>query len=332
MENKKITIDDIARELGISKTTVSRAISGKGRIGKETTQRVLSYIEEKNYKPSAIAKGLAQSRTFNIAFAMPGESKFVDLPFFQKCMWGITTTAADNDYDVVLCIVGESDITGLKRLTENHKVDGVILGRTYENAAAEIYLRSEGMPYLTIGTSALGSSIQIDNDHVKACRELTGRLLGSGLKKLAVIGGRTEHIVNRSRLEGFRQAYSELGITPCEDMIIMGSSDPEKVVPALERLLEMKPDCIICTDDSVCTTVLNRLSVLRLRIPQDIRVASFYNSSTLDNYKPSVTSLEFDASEAGSLAVKVLLDVINGREVDHRTLLGYRIIERGSTE
>ena len=115
-------------------------------------------------------------------------------------------------------------------------------------------------------------------------------------------------------------------------MIIMGSSDPEKVVPALERLLEMKPDCIICTDDSVCTTVLNRLSVLRIRIPQDIRVASFYNSSTLDNYKPSVTSLEFDASEAGSLAVKVLLDVINGREVDHRTLLGYRIIERGSTE
>ncbi|MBO4560078.1 MAG: LacI family DNA-binding transcriptional regulator, partial [Lachnospiraceae bacterium] len=57
MENRKLTIDDIARDLGISKTTVSRAISGKGRIGRETTARVLAYIEEKNYKPSAIAKG-----------------------------------------------------------------------------------------------------------------------------------------------------------------------------------------------------------------------------------------------------------------------------------
>ncbi len=331
MENRKITIDDIARDLGISKTTVSRAISGKGRIGRETTARVLAYIEEKNYKPSAIAKGLAQSRTFNIAFAMPGESKFVDLPFFQKCMWGITTAAAGKDYDVMLCIVGENDITGLKRLTGNHKVDGVILGRTYENAAAEKYLRNEGVPFLTIGTSALPGTVQIDNDHVEACRKLTARLIKTGFNKIAVIGGRTEHIVNKSRLEGFRLAMADCGKEPDERLIITGSSEPAKVTAALDKLLKKHPDCIVCTDDSVCTTVLNRLSVLGIAIPEDIGVASFYNSTTLDNNRPSVTSLEFDASEAGNLACSALLDMIGGKNVGERTLLGYNIIEREST-
>ena len=332
MENKKITIDDIAKELGVSKTTVSRAISGKGRIGKETTEKILSFIEKKNYKPSAIAKSLAQSKTFNVAFALPEESKVVDLPFFQKCMWGITSAAAANDYDVMICVVGENDITRLKRLTENHKVDGVILGRTCENALAENYLEKEGMPYLTIGTSALKSAAQIDFDHVKACKELTERLLKSGLKKLAVIGGNTEHIVNRSRLEGFRAAHNEMKMVPDENMIITGSSDPGRVIPALEKILKMQPDCIVCTDDSVCYTVLNRLAVLHIRIPADIKVASFYNSTTLDNHKPSVTSLDFDAFEAGMLSFNVLFDMINGKAVNNRTLLDYRVIERESTE
>ncbi len=331
MENRKLTIDDIARDLGISKTTVSRAISGKGRIGRETTAKVLAYIEEKKYKPSALAKGLAQSRNFNVAYAMPGESKFVDLPFFQKCMWGITSAAAKKDYDVMLCVVGENDITGLKRLAENHKVDGVILGRTYENAMAEKYLTEEGVPFLTIGTSALPGAVQIDNDHVEACRKLTARLIKSGYNKIAVIGGRTEHIVNRCRLEGFRKAHEDCGITPDESLILTGSSEPAKVSAALDRLLKKHPDCIVCTDDSVCTTVLNRLAALGVSIPEDIGVASFYNSTTLDNHRPSVTSLEFDASEAGMLAFDVLLGRIDGSPVKELTLLGYNIMEREST-
>ena len=79
MDNKKLTIDDIARELQISKTTVSRAISGKGRIGQETRDKVLRYIKENNYKPSAIARGLAQSKTFNISLVMPGDSSQIRL-------------------------------------------------------------------------------------------------------------------------------------------------------------------------------------------------------------------------------------------------------------
>ena len=83
---QKMTISDVAEALNISKTTVSRAISGKGRIGAETRRRVLEYIEEHNYKPSVIAKGLAQSKSYNIGWVMPSDYSVVDLPFFQKCL------------------------------------------------------------------------------------------------------------------------------------------------------------------------------------------------------------------------------------------------------
>ena len=86
MSDKNITISDVAEALGVSKTTVSRAISGKGRIGEETRQKVLSYIEEHDYKPNVIAKSLAQSKTFNICVVMPGDYALVDLPFFHEAI------------------------------------------------------------------------------------------------------------------------------------------------------------------------------------------------------------------------------------------------------
>ena len=146
-----------------------------------------------------------------------------------------------------------------------------------------------------------------------------------------MIGGRTEHIVNRCRLEGFGKAHKDCGILPDESLVITGSSEPAKVIAALDKLLKKHPDCIVCTDDSVCTTVLNRLAALGVSIPQDIGVASFYNSTTLDNHRPSVTSLEFDAVEAGTIAFEVLMDRIDGKDVKERTLLGYNIMEREST-
>ena len=100
-EHSKMTISDVAEALNISKTTVSRAISGKGRIGAETRRRVLEYIEEHNYKPSVIAKGLAQSKSYNIGWVMPSDYSVVDLPFFQKCLMGLLEMAAPVDYDVL---------------------------------------------------------------------------------------------------------------------------------------------------------------------------------------------------------------------------------------
>ena len=81
------TIQDVAKELGVSTSTVSRAISGKGRIGKETRERVLKYIEENGYYPNAAAQSLAQSKTNNIAIILPEVDTLVEMPFFHTCMY-----------------------------------------------------------------------------------------------------------------------------------------------------------------------------------------------------------------------------------------------------
>ena len=83
MSEEKITIDDVAKALGISKTTVSRAISGKGRVGYDTRNKVMEYIEKHNYRPNVMAQALAQQRTFNIGVVWPDDYGAADLPFFQ---------------------------------------------------------------------------------------------------------------------------------------------------------------------------------------------------------------------------------------------------------
>lgn len=179
-EKKNITIADVAEALGVSKTTVSRAISGKGRIGQETRDRVLKYIEEHDYKPNVIAKGLAQSKTYNLCVVMPGEYDVVDLTFFQECLFGIQEIAGIMEYDILLSICKNNDISSLERIISNRKVDGVILMRTFVEDRQIEYLQEKKVPFVTIGSSNYTGVIQIDHNHKSACKELTFHYFNEG--------------------------------------------------------------------------------------------------------------------------------------------------------
>lgn len=327
-----MTIDDIARDLGISKTTVSRAISGKGRIGQETRDRVLRYINENNYRPSAIAKGLAQSRTFNIAFVMPGEFSNAELPFFQKCMWGISTMASRRDYDVIISMVEDGDISRLVRLIDHHKIDGVILSRTVERDETAAYLLSNHIPFVTVGSTKEDAVIQIDNDHFGACRELTSILLHKGIRKMAMIGGNMNYIVNQRRLLGYREAFMEAGIPYESELTYLDVESQNKVEDTVTEILSKKAECIICMDDYICSCVLNKLDKDHIRIPEEIKVASFYNSIFLEQHQPAVTALKFDVSELGMVCCNTLFDYIDKREIRQKTLLGYEVLMKESTK
>ena len=100
--DKIMTIHDVARELGVSASTVSRAISGKGRIGEATRERIRNYIDEHGFYPNAAAQSLAQSKTNNIAIILPEVKALVDMPFFHTCMYGVEEVAQANDYDVIV--------------------------------------------------------------------------------------------------------------------------------------------------------------------------------------------------------------------------------------
>ena len=238
-EQSKITIGDVAEALGVSKTTVSRAISGKGRIGEETRQRVLKYIKENHYQPNVVAKGLAKSKTYNIGWVMPGDSSVTDLPFFQRCMMGISEVAAAKDYDILISMVFDHDISQLKRAVKNRKVDGIILGRTLVDDERVEYLKDSGMPFVVIGSSLDDQVIQIDNDHINACRELTSILLLKGVKKIALIGGDSNHVVNQTRRKGFEMGLKEQGIDKNASWIYMDSDTDSMVERVVDECLSL---------------------------------------------------------------------------------------------
>lgn len=327
-----MTIDDIAKELGVSKTTVSRAISGKGRIGSDTRERVMAYIQAINYRPNVIAKGLAQQRTYNIGFVMPGDYNLVDLPFFQKCLMGISEIASSLDYDVLVSMVSERDISQLERMVDNHKVDGIILSRTLIKDEPAEYLKKKDIPFVTIGTSIDKDIIQIDNDHRSACRELTSILLMRGIRKMALIGGNKTHVVTRKRLQGYMDAYLEQSLSADNSLVYMDVENSVMTDKVVEELIARHAECVICMDDSICAHVLNKLRKEKIRVPADIKVASFYNSTLLETNIPSITSLSFDVQELGMVTCKTLIDHIDGKKVQRRTLLGYEVSMKESTQ
>lgn len=332
-EEKRIyTIDEVARELGVSKTTVSRAISGKGRISAETRARVKAFIETHNYRPNAVAKGLAQSKTYNIGLVLPSDYAVSDLPFFQKCMAGICEMAASQDYDVVLSLVTEQDVSHLKRILNNRKVDGVISTRTTVNDPVISLLREEGLPFAVIGCCDAREPIQVDSDHREACRELTSILLMKGIRRIGLVGGNSEHWVSKRRLQGFLDAHEELGIPVAQELVRMDQSGDLQVGKSVDELLELGVECIVSMDDALCRLVLLKLQELHVSIPEQVKVASFYNSTLLEQNLPPITSLEFDAKELGRTACKLLLERMAGQEVSDQLNLGYQVILRESTK
>ncbi len=331
-ENKVLTIADIAEDLGVSKTTVSRAISGKGRIGSGTRERVLKYIEEHNYTPNVIAKGLAQSKTYNLAVVMPGDYELIDLPFFQNCIMGIQEIASSFDYDMLLTVCNNADVTKLERIVRNRKVDGVILLRSFVKDVQVEYLQEKKIPFIVVGTSGYKGAVQVDNDHRAACKELTSILLMKRMKKIALIGGNEEHVVTQSRLKGFQDAFAELERPIDESLIYMNLDNAVLLEDKMDEIIRQEVDCIICMDDAICMEVLYKLRREEIAVPDQIRVASFYNSTVLETHDPSITSLDFDAKELGMLVCRTLLDMIEGEKVEEKTLLGYEVRLRESTK
>lgn len=327
-----MTISDVADALGISKTTVSRAISGKGRIGKETRDRVLAYIKEHDYRPSPIAKGLAQSKTYNIGWVIPGDSQAKDLPFFQKCMMGVSSKAIENDYDVLISLVFDDDNSGLEKIVSNHKVDGIVLGRTTVHDKRIKLMKEAGIPFVTVGSTNDKNVLQVDNDHLSACRELTNKLISKGIKNISYIGGNTTHIVNRTRYKGFETAHKDNAVTIDSRLIYVDCEQEKQIIKAVDGAMKNGTECIVCSDDRICSIVINKLRSDGISVPEDVKLASFYNSEMLVNNQPPITAICYDDVELGREACRLLLNRIEGISVENdRIGPGYKIEYKEST-
>ena len=151
---KKIDISQMAEDLGVSKTTVSRALSGNGRVSEATRARVVQYAKEKNYVPNMLARGLVTQQSYNISLVFSRQFGNLAAPFLRKTVSAVYDIATRNDYDVLMTMVGEQETSPMQRLLVNRKIDGVILARTLERDPLIPMLQKSGIPFVAIGRPA----------------------------------------------------------------------------------------------------------------------------------------------------------------------------------
>ena len=332
MAKHNITIDDIARDLGVSKTTISRAISGKGRISEATREKVKAYIEACNYRPSASAKGLAESRTYNLALVLPKSFIQLDLPYIRQVMNAICEEAFNWDYNILMCLSTDLYPESLMRTLDNRKVDGVILSRTVENDALVDMLIERDIPFATIGSlppSMSGkATVEADHDQVGGCWAFSKTILQEGQEKIALLGNDMRYIVNQSRLSGFCKAVEETKFPEENIFRYADIGDFRTCAAAVGEMLQKGVRRFLAMDDEICNNILRTLEQSPSVTPGDVKIYSMADDESLSNYRFPVSAVRFDAAELGQIACRELLRCLRDENYEPKPILGYRIMNR----
>lgn len=326
-----MTIDEIARELGVSKSTVSRALSGKGRIGEQTRLRIQEYVREKGILQEE-RKDAGKERTHNIAVVLPTDAYTMRTPFFQESLLGISEAAAVRQYHVMITNGVVNDISGIQRLVESRKADGIILMRAMEDDRLLRYLEEADFPTGLIGTCCSSKILQVDTDNRAASENLVSMLIKQGFRKFAMVVGNITFMVNRSRCQGYFDALEKNGLSREHQLYYPNLISMELLDSIIGEIFARKVECIVCGDDAICTSIMSRLQAEGYRIPKDIAIASLYNSANLDCFSPAVTAVNISARQLGNAVGSQLIDRISGEAYRFREVLDYEILYRKSTK
>jgi len=324
-----MTLDEMAKELGVSKSTVSRALSGKGRIGEKTRQRIRDFAGLQEAGQPAADAGRGGTRNLGVVF--PADVYINGNPYFQECMLGICEAASLLNYNVLLTTGTAQDISEIQKLVEQEKVDGMILTRSLEDDRALRYLTERNFPVGLTGLCSFENVIQVDTDNEGASESLTSLLIGKGFRKFALMVEDLSYHVNRSRYDGFCSAVYKNGLSREKQAIFTGQINMDLLDTVIDDMVAKKVECIICGDDVVCARIMSRMQAEGYRIPKDIAIASLYNSPTLDCFLPPVTAVDVPARLVGNVIGKQMIQFLQGKEYQPKTMIDYEILVRKST-
>lgn len=323
-----MVIGDIAKALGVSKSTVSRALSGNGRVSSEMREKIIRYTNEIGYAPNAAAKNLATTRTFNIAFSMPLNRDSMRSSFFLECLFGACGEALPTRYDII--VVGD-DYQSLRQIVNSRKADGLILSRNIIKDAELAELTRRGIPIVLTGSTQVPGVIQISYDARAAFRELMLRLMKLWQGEFVLLLTQKGYPANMTRADGFVDAHM---ICDREPRMIWDLYDERQVQEAIEALCEQGIRNIICCDDAICSillSVINNTPSLRDKAlegrsgHEGFNIASFHGSHYLTVFHPEIPVVELDPARLGGFACRMLMRRIEGAAVPETTFLDYNI-------
>ena len=319
MRFEAITIKDIAKALGFSTSTVSRALRDSHEISVETKALVLECAEKLNYKPNPVALSLKERKTKSIGLIVCEIAN----TFFSQVIDGVESIAYDRGYNVIITQSHESldrEIANLNFLA-SRSVDGLLVSVSTETNDMSHFreLHDRGLPIVFFDriTDEIKTHMVV-LDNFKAAYEATEHLIHNGYKKIAAIAS-SEFLSNTNeRLAGYREALVANHITVDPAYIkhcFYGGIDSLEVDDAVNKLysLKDKPDAIICTSDKLTTDCLGTLIRRRLRIPEDIALVGFSNTQVGELLSPPLTVVRQPASDMGRAATELLLQLVESR-------------------
>ncbi|MBS1755175.1 MAG: LacI family DNA-binding transcriptional regulator [Ferruginibacter sp.] len=314
-----ITIKDIAKALGLSTSTVSRALRGSYEISAETKKLVVEYAEQFNYRPNPIALSLKERRSRSIAVVVCEIAN----NYFSQAINGIESVAYNRGYHVIISQSHESyerEIVNVEHLA-SRSVDGLLVSLSAETNQFDHYknLHEKGFPIVFFDriTDEIETH-KVVADNYQGAYNVTKHLINAGYKKIAHLTSAAHLSISIERLEGYKAALRDNKI-PFNDKYVkncnhggMIYNEQEDAIKSLLNLKD-KPDAIFSGGDKLTVSCLAVLNELKVKVPDEVALAGFSNSPLVELMKPGLTVVKQPAFEMGQTATELLIKLIESK-------------------
>ncbi|MFD5855643.1 LacI family DNA-binding transcriptional regulator [Streptomyces chartreusis] len=334
--NRRPTIKTVAARAGVGRTTVSRVVNGSHLVSADARSRVLAAIKELNYVPNSVARGLVTSRTDAVALVIPeSASRLGSEPFFAALIRGVSQALADRRTQLQLMLV--RDQAEREQLTESvaeRRVDGVLLVSVHSDDPLPAMLEEMGLPTVLAGRRDADERLSyVHADNAGGATEAVRHLLHGGRKKVATIAGPLDMDVGRSRLEGWRSAHQEAGLSAPETLVEVGDFSWESGSQAMRSLLERAPDldAVFAASDLMAIGALEELRRQKRQVPGDVAVVGFEDSPHARWTNPPLTTVRQPVEELGSTMVRILADIAEPGAERQQLMLPTELVVRESS-
>ncbi len=330
-----LTLEDIARQAGVSRSTASRVVNGHPNVRAEVRQRVLDVVQETGYHPNAAARTLASQRSRMIGLVLPRTvSSFFTDPYFPHLTQGIAQACNQSDYTLGLFLVGstEDEEQAFPRLSRRGYLDGVLVQTGQVGDQLIERLIHSDMPLVIIGRPFHADGVSfIDVDNLDAARNAVGHLVRQGYQRIATITGPANNTTGIDRREGYLRALAERGNPVEEALVAEGDFSEASGYYAMKRLLPAKPDALFAASDVMAFGAMRAVREAGLRIPEDIALVGFDDLPQASRSDPPLTTVRQQVDRFGMSAVEVLMDLIeSGVTPPRRIIMATELIVRDS--
>ena len=330
--SKQVTLRDIGEQLGLSASTISRALSGDVRVAAATRRRVKAVCDEMGYRPNVIARSLRTKKTKMILLVV----RDIKNPFYLDVMAGVETAARAAGYNVLMCNCEDKMalISDYVDMLQDRRADGMILmtGKLSEELQQQV--AAESLPIVValemIENCAL-PHVQIDN--IAAGVQAVNHLIGLGHERIAYISGPDGEVMSARRRIGYRQAMQAANLAILPGYEQQGTFELHSADEACRHLMSLPtpPTAIFFANDEMALGAIKLLTQMGYRVPEDVSVVGFDNLFWGEVSQPSLTTIDQPRLLVGQEAFRILLATINGQQPKHTIVLPTELCIREST-